>query len=284
MRFANHQNHERSMRRSFVTVFMVCLASAAAGQTVIPHQWMLLDDVVGVDFITHAEQLYRLEYTTDPTSSTNWLPAETVITGNGNEMFAFDPDTASALRCYRIVEGDGDLGPIGPVVRAEDCQVTAFSGQVAYVGDPGDREVLVSTDEAGDPTYAVGDIQFNFPGTVSNGTYRLTVHWRSGTVAGTPWAFMLGSDSGSVTENGGAGGAWHYFFPGQSGSESDQWFTHDLAGPSPVDFAMWVNSPVAASITVNGVGANDFYVRVWDMSPSADNYFAIEYFELVPTP
>ena len=91
-------------------------------------------------------------------------------------------------------------------------------------------------------------------------------------------------DTGSVTENGVTSGVWHYFYPGQSGGHSDQWFTHDLAGPDPVDFSMWVNSPVAASITVNGVGPDDFYVRVWDMSPAVDNYFALEYFELAPAP
>ena len=172
----------------------------------------------------------------------------------------------------------------GGVVRAEDCRITALHGSFAHLDSADGREVLLSTDAVGNPLYAIGDIQFNLPGVVADGTYRLTVHWRSGTVAGAPWAFRLGSDSGRVTEHGTAGGQWHTFFPGQSGPHSDQSFAHDLAGPDPVDFFLWVNRPVASSITVEGVGEGDFYVRVWDMSPSRNNYLAIESFTLVPLP
>ena len=276
------------MRRPAAVFWGACLAlnlSAGASAQTVPHQWVNLEYVVVLDFLSLAGPVYALECSTDLSSPTHWVPSGTLIAGNGSEMYAFDPNPVPRGKSYRLVLGEAPPGPGGPVLRAEDCRISALEGNFAYVDAPGGREVLVSTDPAGDPTYAVGETQFYFPGAVSNGTYTLSVHWRSGTVAGTPWAFMLGSDSGSVIEDGvSVSGGWHYFYPGQSGSHSDQVFTHDLAGPDPVDFSMWVNSPVAASITVSGVGADDFYVRVWDMSPARDNYFAIEYFELNEVP
>jgi hypothetical protein len=258
--------------------------SPAFAQT-IPHQWVELDPVVIVDFASHAGQLHRLEYSTDLTDPSNWVPSEILITGDGETMHAFDAFPGSPARSYRIVSGTNVSVPSGPVVRAEDCQISALDGHFAYVDTFLGRDVLVSTDPAGNPAYAVGDIKFNFPGVVSNGTYRLTVRWRTGTVAGTPWAYKLGSDSGSVTENGvPTSGKWHYFYPGQSGPHGDQWHAHDLAGPEPVDFSMFPNTAVGSSVTVSGVAAGDFYVRVWDMSPSRDNFFTIEYFQLSPPP
>jgi hypothetical protein len=258
--------------------------SASGPQAPVPHQWVNLDDVVSLDFLSVPGRVYRLEYTTDLTDPGNWVPSETVITGTGTKRHAFDPHPSAQGKCYRIVLGNPTTAPAEGIVQAEHCAITALDGHFACVPGNGSQEVLVSTDSAEDPTYAMGEIKFNFPGVVANGTYRLTVYWRTGTVAGTPWGFMLGSDTGSVTENGTASGNWHYFYPGQSGPHSDQWFTKDLAGSNPVSFSMWVNSPVASSITVTSVGPGDFYVRVWDMSPSRDNYFAIDYFELSPLP
>jgi hypothetical protein len=170
------------------------------------------------------------------------------------------------------------------LVRATDCHIEAKHGNFAYVDREGDREVLVSTDAAGNPLHAVGDIQFSFPGMVSNGTYRLTVRWRTGGVEGTPWAYRLGSRSGRVVENGTVSGAWHDFYPGQAGRHGGQAFVEDLAGPEPIGSARYVNRAAGSSLTVDGVGKGDFYVRIWDMSPSRNNYFAIESFTLTPVP
>jgi len=186
--------------------------------------------------------------------------------------------------CFAIASMAADSPPAGKIIRAETCRITALYGHFAHADAEDGREILLSTDAAGNPMHAIGIIQFNLPGTVSNGAYRLSMRWRTGTMAGTPWAFHLGGDSGSVTENGIPGGRWHIFFPGQAGSHSEQSFTHDLAGPDPIEFSMWVNSPLAASITVKNVEAGDLFVRLWDMSPSRDNYFAVESFELTPLP
>ena len=75
---------------------------------------------------------------------------------------------------------------------------------------------------------------------------------------GTPWAFLLGAGVGSVVENDVETGGWHYFYPGLTAADNDRWFAHDLAGPSPVGFSMFPNTPVAGSITVSGVGKEDF--------------------------
>ncbi|MFH1614771.1 MAG: Ig-like domain-containing protein [Planctomycetota bacterium] len=174
--------------------------------------------------------------------------------------------------------------PWHPIVRAEDWLIDTSDGYYDIVDSPLGLLVIVSTDSAGNSEYSVGDLKFNFPGTIPNGNYRLTIHWRSATVNGTPWAFKLGSDSGTLTEYGVTTGKWHYFYPGHSGPQSNQWFTHDLAGSNPINFSMWPNSPVAAYITVSGISQGDLYIRIWDMSPSQNNYFMIDYFELTPLP
>jgi len=258
------------------------LATVSVPAQTVPHLWTNLEEVVTLDFQSLLDQPHRVEYTTDLTIPGTWTVSDTLIIGNGGTMFAFDPFAISQGKCYRVVLTDDPPPPSGPVVRAENCLITALDGNFDYLDTAQGRDVLVSTDAAGDPTYAVGDIKFNFPGVVSNGTYELSMRWTTGTMGGTPWAFQVGSDSGTVTENGATSGAWHYFYPGQATADNDQVFTKDLAGLDPVDFSLWVNSPVTGSITVSGVGSDDFYVRVWDMSPSIDNHFAIEYFQLTP--
>ena len=177
--------------------------------------------------------------------------------------------------------------PWTPAVRAEDWIITAVDGDYAKVDGAGGKVVLVCTDGAGNPTHAMGDAKFSFSGAIPDGNYELTVHWYSGTMGATPWAYRLGTDAGSLTENGvtiSTVDNWHYFYPGHSGSHSDQWFTHDYSGANPIDFAMWPNSPVSTSITASGIGQGDFYIRLRDMSPDQGNYFSIEYFELAPIP
>jgi len=189
-----------------------------------------------------------------------------------------------------------------PIVQAEDWIISSENGHYAEGNAPPEwaatgQVVWVGTDSAGNPEHAAGriivalppepnlsgDVKFTFPGAIPGGDYRLTIKWHSGTMNGTPWAFKLGADGGSVTEHGvSTSGKWHYFYPGHQGSHSDQWFTHDLAGPNPVQFSMWPNSPVGDYVTFSGIDQGEFYIRIWDLSPAKDNYFAIDYFELTP--
>jgi hypothetical protein len=258
------------------------VATVSLPAQTVPHLWTNMEDVVSLNFQSLPGQPYRMEWTTNLVDPQSWTLSETLIAGNGEIMFAFDPFPLLEGKCYRVALTDEDLPPDGPVVRAENCIIMALDGNFGYLDTAHGRDVLVSTDPSGNPAFAVGDIKFNFPGVVSNGTYRLSMRWTTGTMGGTPWAFQVGSDSGTVTEGGAPSGSWHYFFPGQNVPDSDEVFTRDLAGTNPIDFSLWVNSPVAGSITVSGVGSDDFYVRVWDMSPSIDNHFAIEYFQLIP--
>jgi len=171
---------------------------------------------------------------------------------------------------------------VRPATRIEDWQITAIDGHYAKIDSEQGTQIQLATDQAGNPAHAVGDFKFWFQNAIEDGTYRVTIRWRTGTMGGTPWAFLLGCDAGIVTEDGIESGRWHYFYPGHSGPHSNQWFTHDLAGPDPIDFSMWPNGPVARSITVSGVGPGDFYVRLRDMSPGRNNSFAVESIELTP--
>jgi hypothetical protein len=146
--------------------------------------------------------------------------------------------------------------PWTPKVGAEDWLLTALDGHYAKVHSAEGTLIQLATDAAGNPAHAVGDFKFSFPGAIPDGKYRLTVHWRTGTMGGTPWAFRLGAEAGRVTENGISNGQWHYFYPGHSGSHSDQWFAHDMAGSDPIDFAMWPNSPVSTDITIAATDPN----------------------------
>ena len=138
---------------------------------------------------------------------------------------------------------------VQPATRIKDWLITSIDGHYAEIDSEKGTKIQLATDQAGNPAHAVGDFKFRFPNAIADGTYRVTIRWRTGTMGGTPWAFLLGSDAGTVTENGIESGRWHFFYPGHSGPHSNQWFTHDLAGPSPIDFSMWPNSPVARSIT-----------------------------------
>jgi hypothetical protein len=187
-----------------------------------------------------------------------------------------------------------------PVVRAEDWLIASVHGNYSKVAAPGGQVVRVCTDDSGNPTHALGELKFSFPGAMADGNYKLTVHWFSGTMGnysafanayvGTPWAYLLGDEASTLTENGAVittEGNWHYFYPGHDvavGAHSNQWFTHDFSGPAPVDFSMWPNSPVSTSFTVSAIGQGDFYIKVRDISPAENNYFDIEYFELTPIP
>ena len=180
--------------------------------------------------------------------------------------------------------------PWRPEIRAEDWLIAALDGHYAKVDSAAGTLIQLATDAAGNPAHAVGDFKFRFPGAIPDGKYRLTVRWRTGTMGGTPWAYLLGTEAGRVTEHGIPSGRWHYFYPGHSGSDSDRWFAHDLAGSNPVDFSMWPNSPVSTEITissigrqnVSGVGQGDFYIRLRDMSPGENNSFSIESIALTP--
>ena len=167
-------------------------------------------------------------------------------------------------------------------VRAENCRITPVFGHYRKVESSKGKLIQLASDSHGNPAHAMGDFQIHFPQPIPDGTYRLTICWRTGRMNGTPWAFVLGADGGNVVENGIEQSGWHYFYPGLATADNDRWFTHDLAGPQPIGFSMFPNTPVAGSITVSGVGKNDFYVRVRDMSPGRNNTFGIESLTLTP--
>ncbi len=166
-------------------------------------------------------------------------------------------------------------------VRATQCHIKARYGSYRKVESVRGTLIQLATTPAGNTAHAVGDVELRLPHAIADGTYRVTVRWRTGTMCGTPWAFLLGSDGGTVTEHSTAG-RWHYFYPGLSGKHSDQWFEHDLAGPNPVDFAVWPNTPIAPSVTIRGAGKGEFYIRLRDMSPARGNSLSIESITLTP--
>jgi len=194
----------------------------------------------------------------------------------GHDYYANENVKTSKVTSYSV--------PWSPTVRAEYWVTTAMDGNYAKINAPSGQVVLVCTDNVGNPAHAVGDIKFNFPGSIPDGDYEFTVRWKSGTMGGTAWSYLLGSNAGSVTEVGVTSGMVHYFYPGHSGLQSAQWFLHDYAGSNPIDFSMWPNSPVATHITTLGIGQGDFYILLRDLSPGDDNYFTIEYFKLTPLP
>jgi hypothetical protein len=191
---------------------------------------------------------------------------------------------AGATSCATM----GGRSPQWPgTISASTCRITALDGHYKVAGS----KVLVSTDAKGNPIHAMGEVKISFPDSIPDGTYFLTVNWQTGTMKGTPWAYRLGSDAGTVTENGEmpngekiVSGEWHYFYPGHAGDESNQSYSHDLAGPNPVEFSMWPNSPVAAGLTVAGIGPGDFFIRLRDLSPAENDYFKIKSFVLSPAP
>ena len=161
-------------------------------------------------------------------------------------------------------------------VRAEHCRIKALVGRYNKIESARGSLIQLATDARGNPAHAVGDFKLHLPIAIPDGTYRVSIRWRSGTMGGTPWAYLLGTESGQVIEHGVSSGRWHYFYPGHSESHNDRWFTQDLAGPNPLKFSMWPNSLAASAISVSGVEPGGFYVRIRDMSPGRDNAFAIE--------
>lgn len=168
------------------------------------------------------------------------------------------------------------------IIQAENCTIVPVSGNYSTGTIDGNNVVYVATDASGDKTRSYGDIKFKFPSAIPDGEYTLRVRWKSGTMNSSAWAFMLGSEHGDVTEGGYFKNQWHYFYPGHLLLEDNGWFTDDLAGPNGLRFKTWPNSKVLNYITVSGVGAGDFYVRLWDTAVSANNYFAVDSFELTP--
>ena len=182
----------------------------------------------------------------------NWLLLVAVLSGlldDGEIVFRHWASTCWG-QTVSTVAGPSVQRDAMPV-RAEDWLITALDGEYSLIDSSRGRLVQLATAVGGESNHAVGDFVFRFPGAVPNGKYRVTVRWRTGVMGGTPWAFLLGSDAGQVREDGISSGKWHYFYPGHNAAHSNQWFTHDLAGPNPVGFSMWPNSPVAPSITVS---------------------------------
>jgi len=97
--------------------------------------------------------------------------------------YAVRKNVATSRTASRVV-------PWTPTVRAEDWLITALDGHYAKVESSRGTLVQTATDDAGNPTHAVGDLMFRFPGAIPDGVYRLTVRWRTGAMGGTPWAFL----------------------------------------------------------------------------------------------
>jgi hypothetical protein len=183
--------------------------------------------------------------------------------GKLNHVYAPEENIESSDTVAHVV-------PWTPQVRAEDWLVEPVFGNYARIGTPGSGIIRMCTDAAGNAAHALGEMTFRFPGTVPEGDYALTVHWMSGSMGifsafanqwvGTPWAWQLGADSVAVSENGATittEDKWHYFYPGHNvaaAAHSNQWYTHDMSGPLPVDFSMWPNSSVSTSFAVTSAG------------------------------
>ncbi len=168
-------------------------------------------------------------------------------------------------------------------VRAKDWLIEPVVGHYTRVGSERGTLIQVAADNAGNPAHVLGDFRFRFPSSIPDGKYRLTIHWQTGRMNGTPWAFLLGTEAGSVRE--------HQIPLADGGTisiraipdhHSDQWCTNDLAGPDPIDFSRWPNSPVAAFITISDAGSEDFFLRLRDMSPASNNSICIESISLIP--
>ncbi|MAR13277.1 MAG: hypothetical protein CL681_25325 [Blastopirellula sp.] len=185
------------------------------------------------------------------------------------------------MPCFSAAADEAKSTERALTFRATQCQLKARFGNYRKVESARGELIQLATDPSGNAAYAVGDVEFRLPHPIADGAYHVTVRWRTGTMSGTPWAFLLGCDGGAVIAHSTAS-RWHYFYPGLSGKHSDQWFEHDLAGPNPVDFAVWPNTPIAPSVTIRGAGKGEFYVRLRDMSPARGNSLSIESITLTP--
>ena len=115
-------------------------------------------------------------------------------------------------------------------VRAKDWLIEPVVGHYTRVGSERGTLIQVAADNAGNPAHVLGDFRFRFPSSIPDGKYRLTIHWQTGRMNGTPWAFLLGTEAGSVRE--------HQIPLADGGTisiraipdhHSDQWCTNDLA-------------------------------------------------------
>jgi hypothetical protein len=166
-------------------------------------------------------------------------------------------------------------------VEAENCTLGGSyysSGGVVYVaGTPGVANSFQSNS---------GNATFQFPNAIPDGTYFLKVHWSVGNTfsGGITDAYMIGAASGSsakIYENGATSqGGWHTFYPHIDSDTA----TDYLAGTDP-NFnigPIWTGAPKASYLTLQGVGANQFQVTIWDQSALNYAYIGVDYFELVP--
>jgi hypothetical protein len=170
-------------------------------------------------------------------------------------------------------------------IDAENC---TLSGDYCPLNITNDGWVyFASTQDGSDGWFQSyqGTAYFTLPQAIPDGTYTLSVKWKTGNVfSGNTYAYLIsGANGASVTENGITNqGAWHTFYPTLQATTAVDY----LAGPG-TDFAlatMWPGSPKANSITISGAAANTITIRMWDMCPLNYDYMAIDYFELTPTP
>jgi hypothetical protein len=71
---------------------------------IIPHiDEATVTDTIATEFLSDNGAPYVLQYTTDLVTSNNWTNADVSVTGNGTNMFLFDPSGYSTAKLYRVV-------------------------------------------------------------------------------------------------------------------------------------------------------------------------------------
>jgi len=180
-------------------------------------------------------------------------------------------------------------------VEAEDC----ILGGLAFSG--GGTEVIVAYDPCnGGHMNTSGSGSMTFPVAIPDGDYILEVMWQAVSWDdGAMGAYSVGSTAGTVTLKDALGDptgvGWHSYYPaGYSGNTSpfylDQYVGPDSAAENKLNVsgtAVWAGSPVAAYMTISGVGAGEFVFTSWDMTNLTYDCFVFDYFELteiIPEP
>jgi len=55
-----------------------------------------------------------------------------------------------------------------------------------------------------------------------------------------------------------------------------------LAGSAGLSFPVDGSTPIAQSVTVTSIAANEFVIYIWDQSAGSYSFFGIDFFELIP--
>jgi hypothetical protein len=165
-------------------------------------------------------------------------------------------------------------------IEAEDCTITA-GGANSYWKVDG-QWVYVATSPSGNSQSATGNVAFPLPRAIPDGQYHVRTGYRLGTWGQQASAFKIApaaGSSGTITENGISNqNGWHTFYPdGYALYQIDE-----MAGPAGLSFPVSAGTPIAQSVTVSNIGADEFVIFIWDQSGGNYNFFGIDFFELIP--